>query len=83
MVREGWTSSLVSDTKEFEAEQRRAWQQLPVGERLRYIRELSVMAYSAKGIRTKTVDDFRDLILALNKYDVRYVIIGGYAVGVH
>jgi hypothetical protein len=29
------------------------------------------------------VDDFRDLILALNKYDVHYVIIGGYAVGVH
>ena len=29
------------------------------------------------------MDDFRDLILALNKYEVRYVIIGGYAVGVH
>lgn len=29
------------------------------------------------------MDDFRDLLLALNKFDVHYVIIGGYAVGVH
>jgi hypothetical protein len=29
------------------------------------------------------VNDFRDLILALNKFQVRYLIIGGYAVGVH
>ncbi len=28
-------------------------------------------------------DDFRDLILALNKHSVRYLIVGGYAVGLH
>lgn len=51
MVREGWSASLVTDAEAFEAEQRRAWRSLPVGDRLLYIRELSVMAYSAKGIR--------------------------------
>jgi len=29
------------------------------------------------------VNDFRDLILSLNKFEVRYLIIGGYAVGLH
>ena len=51
MVREGWTSSLVKDTEAFEVEQRHAWQQLSIGQRLLHIRELSVMAYSAKGIK--------------------------------
>ncbi len=50
MVRAGWTSSLVTDAQLLEEEQRRAWRELPVGDRLAYIRELSVMAYSVKGI---------------------------------
>ncbi len=53
MIREGWTASIVKDTEAFEAEQRRSWQNMPVGDRLLHIRELSVMAYSAKGIKAE------------------------------
>jgi len=28
-------------------------------------------------------DDFRDFILALNKHDVQYILVGGYAVILH
>lgn len=29
------------------------------------------------------VDDFRDFILSLNKADVEYKLVGGYAVNIH
>ena len=68
--------------EEQEAETYSYWQNVSVAKRLIGVWELSRDAYSLKGYNDDG-PDFRDILLALNAHNAKYLVVGGYAIGVH
>ena len=63
------------------------WPSLPVGDRLSAVWDVSEAAYSFaaafKGVPIDDAEDLKELLRAFNEHGVRYLVVGGYAFGVH
>lgn len=59
------------------------WQNRPPLERLVAMQELSVAFYEDRAMRLKLSSDFCDLLSAFHACNVKYLIIGGWAVSIH
>lgn len=59
------------------------WQSRPPFERLAAMLELSFAFFEDSAMKLKVGPDFRDLLRAFRACDVKYLIIGGWAVSVH
>ena len=77
----------ITDTEQQQRETYLYWQSLPVGDRLSAVWDVSEAAYSFaaafKGVRPMMPKDLKDLLRAFNDHSVRYLVVGGYAFGVH
>jgi len=59
------------------------WQSRPPVERLAAMQELSLAFFEEPAMKLKMGADFCDLLSAFHASDVRYLIIGGWAVSIH
>jgi hypothetical protein len=59
------------------------WQSRPAVERLTAMQELSLAFFEEPAMKLKLGADFCDLLSAFRAADVKYLIIGGWAVSIH
>jgi hypothetical protein len=59
------------------------WQGRPPVERLAAMQELSLAFFEERAMKLKLGEDFCDLLAAFRGGDVKYLIIGGWAVSIH
>ena len=75
------------DPAQQQAESDRYWQSLSIGDRLTAVWEASAAAYAFAAAfnehRPMMPSDLKDRLRAFNDHSVKYIVVGGYALGVH